>query len=309
VTKHASLPPIQRSCLWLAGGLVAFAVYGSLIPFSFVPVSVPDAAAVFARDMGRKWDAPLSDLISNVLLFLPLGFFATGAACAEQTGAVCRRLRPAVVVMMLAMTAVLLECAQVWFPDRTVALSDIVALTAGAGLGAAAWRPAGPGAVRWLWRHLERRTRATATVKLLAIYTGLFALARLAPLDVTIDPQQLGEKYAEGRMVLWFFVRLGPSPVTSLLGAAVWAMPLGALASVGWTRTPQECRRPLAAAVLGLAVVWGLELAQLFVYSRATNITEALAGTLGMLVAVALTSVMARAARRTSLLPPLGAKP
>ncbi len=295
MTAVRALPPVQRSCLWLASALLAFAVYGSLIPFAFVPRPVGDAAAAFAEGLRWVGRSPAADVLSNVLLFLPLGYFAAGAGCADGAGWRCRVRAAARVVAGLALCAAGLEFAQTWFPDRTVSLDDVLALTAGAALGAAGWLAAGPATMSWLWRHLQRRAPASPAVKLLAVYAAFFALASLAPLDLTIDPAQLRAKFDEGRMVLWPLARLGPWPGVRLLTWAAAAAPLGLLGLFGWTRLGQA-RHPAAAAIIGLGLLWSLAAVQAFVYSHRSNVNEALAGTIGILTAVAAAAAV-RAAR------------
>ncbi len=291
MTAVRALPPVQRSCLWLASALLAFAVYGSLIPFSFVPRPVSDAVAAFLD--GLRWfgRSPAADVGSNVLLFLPLGYFAAGAACADAAGRRCRARAAGWTVAALALCAAGLEFAQAWFPDRTVSLDDILALTAGAAMGAAGWLAAGPATMSWLWRHLQQRTPASPAVKLLAVYAAFFALARLAPLDLTIDPAQLRAKFDEGRMVLWPLARLGPDPGLTLLGWALAAAPLGILGLSGWTRLGRP-RHPAAAAAAGLCLLWGMAAVQLFVFSHRSNVNEPLAGSVGILAAVAAAAAL-----------------
>lgn len=125
----------RRWFLAAASAALLFACYGSLVPFVVdEQVRWHDA---LARARALSLDLPLAarsgDLIVNLLLLAPVGFFAAAAA----GGA-----RPAVaaVALLCLGVACALEFAQLFMVYRTASLSDVVALTAGgvsgAGLGA-----------------------------------------------------------------------------------------------------------------------------------------------------------------------------
>ena len=63
-----------------AAGFVAYAVWGTLFPFDFHAVPLETAALLFwsqwATDAGSL---SFTDLVSNVLLFLPIGLFMSAA--------------------------------------------------------------------------------------------------------------------------------------------------------------------------------------------------------------------------------------
>jgi len=116
----------------IAAGIIALIVYGSLYPFRFHarpgpvgPVGYLLATCRHSMDRG--------DLISNILLYLPLGAFAARSF---------RRLSPvagAVLAAILGSTlSAALEITQFYDRTRFSDLCDIYANTAGASLGAAA---------------------------------------------------------------------------------------------------------------------------------------------------------------------------
>jgi hypothetical protein len=86
VSDRAAEPAIRTAYAAAALGFVGYAVWGSLFPFDFHAVPLSHAAALFwtrwASDTG-PWS--LTDLLSNVLLFLPIGLFA-GAATGQRGG-------------------------------------------------------------------------------------------------------------------------------------------------------------------------------------------------------------------------------
>ena len=59
---------------------VAFAAYGSFVPLRFREVSLAEAVQRFVTTpLVPLWRASRSDFITNVLLFVPIGFLLLGA--------------------------------------------------------------------------------------------------------------------------------------------------------------------------------------------------------------------------------------
>jgi VanZ family protein len=218
---------------------------------------------------------------------LPIGFFATGALCSGRRGTVAAGLSVAAAGFTLAVG---IEFAQVFFPRRTVSLNDIAAETAGAAIGAALWAALGPGLAEWARAAARERERPTIALRLLQAYAALFFVSQLFPLDVTIDPGELAEKARAGRIVLVPFGHRYSSLALALwdLGTdmALWA-PVGALAVLGWNR-PGRRRGAVCAFAAGLALAALVEIAQVFIYSRFTDVTDVFAAAAGIAAGVAL---------------------
>lgn len=280
--------PVRRSCLWLALGFALFALYGSAYPFVVTTMSPAAAWREFVRGMTTATGVTVSDVMSNVALFVPLGFFGVGARIGEFLPSPTARRATATMVLLLAVFACGLEALQVFLPARTVSGADIAALTVGGSLGAWAWHRRGIAAMAGMWRQLARREPASGSIKVLALAATFYIVSRLAPLDVTIDPDQLMMKYEAGRLVIWPGARLGAYPAFRLMMGFAWGVPLGLLAARGWTRIGAP-RRTAARVGLGMALVWGTLLIQVFVYSSRTNITDTITATAGMLVAALMT--------------------
>lgn len=102
----------MRRLFWLTAALIA---YGSVFPFDFGP-----AAGTLARD----WNA--ADVLQNIVLFLPLGYFGAG--------------RPWLTLALAAVLGFGLQVVQLWLPSRDPNLTDGVANVIGAALGVLAGR-------------------------------------------------------------------------------------------------------------------------------------------------------------------------
>jgi VanZ family protein len=125
--------------------VVAFILYGSLYPFQFHarPATIgPLAYLLSTRD---DWDHR-GDLLSNILLYIPFGFFG-----------VCTFGRWAALPVTLAAAALAtgIELAQFYDQGRVTSMGDVYADTIGGGVGAVVAIAVGAG-VRWpLLRELR----------------------------------------------------------------------------------------------------------------------------------------------------------
>jgi hypothetical protein len=90
---RAGEPAVRRLYAVAAAGFVLFAIWGSLFPFNFQPASIGAAAARLPAEWTRERTAAwsLTDLTSNVLLFVPIGLLFT-ATLTRTNG---RRMAPA----------------------------------------------------------------------------------------------------------------------------------------------------------------------------------------------------------------------
>jgi VanZ family protein len=131
LTSQATPASKHTRALGLAAlAYAVFVVYGSLVPLAFR-----------YRPLMAAWDAFLqtpylhlglgsrADWVANILLYIPLGFLATGwIAAASRSRGVAAGV---VVLVFCVLLAVGVEFAQLYFPPRTVSLNDIVAESSG----------------------------------------------------------------------------------------------------------------------------------------------------------------------------------
>lgn len=260
-----------------AAAFVAFAVWGSLFPFEFHVVSAAEAMRMFWLPWLRgpaTWS--ISDLVSNVLLFIPIGVFLTAAADGWLGADARRATVPALVVGGAFVLSAAVEVAQAFVPYRTPSAVDVMAETLGAAIGAAAWRLRGLRVDRAMTAAIDAVTRASLPCRLLLAYCALFAVAWLLPLDFTLRPGEIADKYQHKRLLLPFV----PSPDAASrleLGLAFAAgLPLGA-ASVTCGSAPGRRRAVLSGLRLAIPALIALEALQVTVFSRTTDTTSLLA--------------------------------
>ncbi len=277
---------MHRGYAWLALVLAAFVLYLSLIPFDLHPLPLATAWADFrlALDVSRDARVSRSDVLANVLIFVPTAFALMGALLASRPPSAALFIAAAAAVLAAcAMLSLAAEFVEVFTPRRITSVVDVWAQCAGAICGIAAWAVAGPRLTRWL------RTAATTDDRLGRVLTGYaaaWAFVNLAPFDITVDLGDLADRFQSGGVVLVPFsgelagVRLAWDAAI----AAISATPLGLL---GLVRGMKRGRRSAAGAfAIGAVPVLGIEAAQVFIHSHVADVTDVLCGLAGVALGV-----------------------
>ncbi len=274
-----------------------FIVYGTLIPFRFTA----DVGQVVAKLhlVGATLDRPppRSDLVSNVLLFLPWGGLFTFRRARRGAGFWAALLGATVSGMALSG---LVEACQLFAPSRTTSPVDLAANTAGAALGAwAGWafgRRVWPTWSVRLTRLVSERPIAACA---LAVAAGL-GFAGLSPFDVSLDLGDLKAAVKRARPIPF-----GPSLGGARPSAEPWAWAqeglsatlTGALFALAMKEAGRDGLRAVAAAAaLGGTLALVIEVAQLAIPGRVADMTSVILAVIG---SAAGASVVAWSAHRT----------
>ena len=294
IPAPASEPTVltARHYFWIATACLAGVLYGSFVPFHVQWRPVPAAVGEFLRIVAEPltWESG-SDYLANVLLFIPLTFLWMAALCVERT-----RLETVLTALLVLPAASLLsasiEFTQLYFPPRVTALDDILAESIGGLIGVTAWLAVGPTLTAWcrrLWASLGKEGWAG---NVLPLYLFFLVLIHVMPINLTISPAMISRKYHEGRILLVPFASLSGSGfdvAQKFLWDLIYYAPLGwllaHLQSPGW----RSWRR--LPAVIGLSTLAGvsLETLQVFVWSRESDVTDALVGALAGVAGWAVT--------------------
>ena len=163
---------------WLTAAVVALIAYGSLYPFNFKPEM---REGLFAALSQLSWArAGRGDRISNVLLYLPLGFclylwlnarFKRGHSVALAT-------------LLGTLLSLAIEVAQVYLSSRVPSLTDLVLNSGGTFLGAI-------GGLGWAGlthlMHLPTRAEKQARDPGAGLIVGLWLAWRFAPFVPQFD--------------------------------------------------------------------------------------------------------------------------
>jgi len=286
--NHLALPRIvtqplvlRRHLLLALAGCIALAVYGSLVPFHARPQTWPAALREFGDGLVR----PLSfgsktDWATNVLLFVPIGFLATGAALGRVASDRRRALLPPAIVAGCTLLSLAVEFGQLWVADRFCSQNDIVAESLGGLVGVSLWLVSGSTVATWLDAFRTQRRPRERLERLLQVYLGAVLVWVVLPLDLTLRPAEIWDKFQAGRINLIPFSDLQ----WTTAGAVGWLekllllLPLGALAAL-WRWPRADSVRPLGRALLlGAGLIASLEACQLLVFSRTCSTTDVVSG-------------------------------
>jgi glycopeptide antibiotics resistance protein len=292
---------------------VAFAAWGSLFPFDFHAVPWSAAAARFLAE----WAVPVSrwsmtDLVSNVLLFVPIGLFALAAL--ESRAAVRHgqptviagpprvRLRAGAIVIGAAIAlSGAIEFGQAYVSWRTPSIVDVGAEAVGAACGVVVWCVFAARFDAAVAAAARIVSRSPIGERVLLAYCVIFAAAWLVPADFTLRPNEIADKYVHKRLLLPFMPSPDAASVRDLTAIGAAAVPVGVTATLcGWGGVAR--RSVWSAALMATAFLAALEVAQVFVFSRTTDATtwvvaSGAAAAAAALVAVAGGRPIAAAAR------------
>lgn len=271
-----------RAHLGLGLFFLALAIYGSLVPFHYKPVPWDEAML--------RWEQvhwiPLgierrSDFVANILLFIPLGYFFVASLCVDQSPLL---FIPAAVLILplLAGLAVAIEFTQIWFEPRTVSVNDMVAESLGGAIGAALWLVVGRRITTQTRRLLAALGRREIATQLLPLYLAFLVLIHVMPFDLTISPVEVWHKYKEGRVVLVPFS--AHVSAIDLFYKTIWT--IAYFLPVGFLLSGVRTRRPLTALQVasgGLLLAGAITFLKLFVWTRYSDVTDALVGGLAVL--------------------------
>jgi glycopeptide antibiotics resistance protein len=274
-----------RGHLWLIGfGYLLFVIYGSLVPLDFHAIPLDTAVTRFQAvpwlDLGIGSRA---DWVANLLLFIPLAFIFAGAL-AHGRGVVVLVVVSLLVLAVGFGLAISIEFSQLFFPQRTVSQNDIAAETLGGILGVGCWWLFGARLVAWYESWLHVREPAALSERLAWGYVCIAFAYGVLPLDLTISAVEIYHKWNEGKLVLLPFAALPADPAQAFYEVftdiLLW-LPPALLWRMGGKTGARAWRMAFAAALL-------LEVLQLFVYSRVTDISDLLAAALGAWIGVLL---------------------
>lgn len=176
------MPPLRSSHLFLLLYLL-FIIYGSLFPLN--GWQVPQHGLVDTLLDTARRHVSRSDLLTNILVYIPLGFLLN-SICSDKLGNGARILLATAAGTLLSL---FMESIQLFLPARTSSPIDLLLnmLSTLLGAGAYCWlgEKAGPGIWLRRWRHgLIREGRAADMgLMLFAAWAG----TQLAPFVPSLD--------------------------------------------------------------------------------------------------------------------------
>lgn len=273
---------------WVATGVCAytlFFIYGSLAPLNWQPQPLHQALAFFMALPGPQWPAgERVDAAVNFLLPLPLAF-ALAYLAGTLRGCGLRWSGWGLVWPLLAALSFALELAQVFVPSRDPSWSDAAAQWAGAATGLSLYAVCRKRFDAWMALFSHAAPAQARSTQWLGLYLALLVAFSLMPLDLSISPVELYRKWRDGRVILLPFGDFKALDRDFLYGllsdVAVW-VPVGLLWRI------DGLQRTWAAVVRrGVVVAALLELAQLCVLSRVSDVSDILLAGVGVALGAA----------------------
>jgi len=198
-------PPRYRTAvawgLWLA---LVFILYETTIPFQF-RFSAAQLAAGWEQACLVPFRGPdgnlgsRADLVGNVPLFVPLGFFLALSPLLRVAG----RWRPVLLCLVGGLASLVVETLQLFSPARFTQTTDLITNSAGTLLGITVARLGGrrlfERACAWALRKLTEDPSALILLGL----TAAILLGALLPLDFSITRRSLAEHLQTARLDLF----------------------------------------------------------------------------------------------------------
>ena len=267
----------RHLCLLAAAGMAAIMVYGSLLPFDLsAPGSMNSGAW---REQSRCTTAALAsrtDFLVNLATAVPLGFFLMGAL---QSGRAWRSVELVFGLLLVgcgsAVLGGILELLQLLSATRISSREDVLAQVVGAGAGAITWALFGPAVVVWLRRTREDHESFGFAARLLTLYVPIYVIMQLTSKDAQLPTRPIA------LVPVTFHPELTVAFLRTFVGNAILAAPLGMLAVLTPIRAGRR-RCAVPATLVGLSGVIVLEIAQTIIWSVDADMSEMLAGALGV---------------------------
>jgi len=268
---------------------LALAAYGSFVPLQLQPMSLAGAVkrSVALAQQPRQ-TLSRTDLVTNVLLFVPIGFALLAAlTLGEQRRGRIVAAAP-LVLAACSLSSVLIEFAQNWFQRRTPSVLDIGAQLVGTLIGIAIWLVAGRGIVAWLRTHSASGGHEVVG-GLLKLYLAGLLVYSLIPFNLSIHPRDLRDKYLRGDIVLRPFAEAdGFSLLLDFISQAAAYVPVGMLTSIVFTTRARPLRPLVGSLTIGALLVIVLGGVQLLVVDRVFRTTDMISAMLGVIIGVTI---------------------
>ncbi len=195
---------MDKTGRYYAGMTAVFAtllVYGSFLPFEFVPLEFAVALELFDAMFENPWGTPGSsiDWSVNVLTTVPLGFCGLGMFLANGRSVARTVWVMPLVLMSIGGLSLAVEFGQIWFAGRVPSLKDVIAQCAGTLTGAASWLLFGDRMTLWFKEFASRRGPRGKSELCLQAYVFCVLVYSMLPLNVITTAREFVRKYGNGQ--------------------------------------------------------------------------------------------------------------
>lgn len=265
-----------------ATGFALFTIYGSLIPFEYVPRTWDDALGAWNWVChNRIYYESRSDFAANALLGFPLGFCLLGALRLDRKG-LATTIAVAVLLTPLCIAfAAAVEFSQLWFPKRTCAISDVIAQSLGSIVGMSWWIVCGQWLTNYARQMWESPTYGGRVSRALVAYVILLFIVETLPWDITASPADWYRKVFRGGVTYQPFQEWNDPKINPLEKMRAWMELVALFSPVGLLMSilPGLFQRWKGIVIVAFcAMVLGLfmESAQIPIVTRHPSVTDIL---------------------------------
>lgn len=263
-------------------GFAIFVVYGSLVPLQLNAMSIAQAIDTFS-DMD-KFDASIvnrADWFTNFLLMMPLYYTLLLLQC-HKSMSLEKLAYMLVVFFAICGLSILIEFVQLFVDQRITSFKDVYAQAFGMILVALIYLPTRHKAHKLLVQSASHepadKWEIYAIVGML-----IFAIYSLMPFDLSMSISEIGRKWASGRINTIPFYELSQHPmqgsISLVTDIAIWFAIMAC-----YVKSAKHNLRHKAVQLVLIASA--IELAQLAVLSRYTDVTDIVAAIFGVLLAI-----------------------
>jgi VanZ family protein len=286
VTVYTRPFPSARTYAFLTLGVAVLTVYGSLVPFEFHARSFSDAVRAFEWVLQHRTRLESrSDGAANFLLGIPLGFCLLAAVRVDRPGRLAALMFAVMLLPACVAFSAAVEFSQLWFPNRTCALTDIEAQGLGAATGMAGWVLAGQRLTDWVRGIWDSDRYGGRVGRLILLYLLVLLTIQVLPFDVMTSPADIYRRLRDDRSLtagpFGEWALLADRPAKQAEKMVAWLRLVGVFLPVGLlaARLPGVWRQwegfPV---VLGSAFLlgFGMEAAQIPILSRHASPTDVL---------------------------------
>jgi VanZ family protein len=268
--------------VWFCALYAVFIIYGSLVPLDFNNESLSDAVEAFLLlpffdfDIGSR-----ADWFTNYLLFIPLSytlllinprpksFFSLG-------------VKLLFVLILLVAVSVVIEFCQMFISVRVSSFKDVFAQFLGV-LTSFCLYFISRQQVEELLQKLESGRKREKWLNYAVALIVVFTIYNLMPLDLSISPAEIHGKWASGKINFIPFAS-NLTDLTAYLFGVITDIVAWGLISFCYLKSEKYQHTSIFFKCLVVAIC--IEILQLFVMSRITDITDIFTAAIGVFISI-----------------------
>ncbi|MBI4523048.1 MAG: VanZ family protein [Deltaproteobacteria bacterium] len=281
----------------LALGYAAFTVYVSILPMAdWSPWDVARERLFFLQPVEFRIESR-SDLLGNIILFIPTGFLFGAAVVQWLTvrGVIGYCLCLLITGLAGLLTSVCAEALQAFLPFRTSSWTDVTAQIFGCFLGTVLAGSLTPIRLKRSEQRLREIHARNPVLLLSLLCLASLMFASLMPFDVVLNPAEIYGKWKNGHILVDFshLDKLTTQQWLNLLVTqGILVLPLGPLIFIALVGEGFHRRRALLLSLLlGCLVAASLEIGQIFIVSRTASLLDAIVSAVAIVTGTILAAI------------------